>query len=234
MNPHYTYLLVDLSAIFVPLIAGFHPKLKFYKNPFAVFVPILLAAIPFILADHLFTHMGVWGFNPNYLTGIYIFNLPLEEYLFFICIPFSCLFTYHCFRVFNISWLSKNAGKKMAQFLILFLIIVGTYFYDRWYTVTTFFALAIAMFFVLVKMQNFNFGRFFSVYSILLIPFFICNGILTGTGPDQPVVWYNDLENMGIRMFTIPFEDTFYGMLLIFLSCLFNEKWIYKKVILIP
>lgn len=220
---HFTYLAVDLSAIFVPLIAGFHPKLRFYKNFKTVIIPMLLAALPFILADHLFTHWGVWGFTPKYIVGIYIFNLPLEEYLFFLCIPFSCLFTYHCFRAFNISWMKPEFGKKLAMALAILLLISGIYFYDKWYTSTTFIAFALTLFATLKFYPKFHFARFFSVYLLILIPFFICNGILTGTGLSEPVVWYNDNENLGIRMLTIPFEDTFYGMLLIFLGCLGNE-----------
>ncbi|MGB0178070.1 MAG: lycopene cyclase domain-containing protein, partial [Owenweeksia sp.] len=58
-------------------------------------------------------------------------------------------------------------------------------------------------------------GRFYLSYLFVLIPFFIVNGILTGFGIEEEVVWYNDQENMGTRIFTIPFEDAFYGMILI-------------------
>jgi lycopene cyclase domain-containing protein len=43
----------------------------------------------------------------------------------------------------------------------------------------------------------------------VLIPFLIVNGLLTSI----PVVIYNDNENLGIRIYTIPIEDTVYGML---------------------
>ena len=43
-----------------------------------------------------------------------------------------------------------------------------------------------------------------------LIPFLIVNGFLTGSFTDQPIVSYNDEQNLGIRLLNIPFEDIFY------------------------
>ena len=57
-------------------------------------------------------------------------------------------------------------------------------------------------------------------YAIVLIPFLIVNGFLTAI----PVVLYNDAENLGIRIYTIPFEDAFYGMLLVMMNISIFEK----------
>jgi len=56
-------------------------------------------------------------------------------------------------------------------------------------------------------------GRFFMTFLVISIPFLIFNGILTSL----PVVWYDDAENLGIRIFSIPADDLIYnmGMLLI-------------------
>jgi len=56
---------------------------------------------------------------------------------------------------------------------------------------------------------------FYITYAVLLIPFSIVNGLLTGFSYPQPIVWYNNAENLGLRLVTIPVEDIFYGMLLI-------------------
>ena len=65
-------------------------------------------------------------------------------------------------------------------------------------------------------------------WSLLLIPFFIVNGVLTGSFIDAPIVWYNNTQNIGTRMFTIPVEDVFYGMGLILLNILLTETFLPK------
>jgi hypothetical protein len=61
------------------------------------------------------------------------------------------------------------------------------------------------------------------IYPILLIPFFIVNGILTGSGLPQPIVWYNNAENIGIQLWTIPVEDIFYGFELMLINVYLYE-----------
>jgi lycopene cyclase domain-containing protein len=69
---------------------------------------------------------------------------------------------------------------------------------------------------------------FFISYLIILVPFLMVNGVLTAI----PVVWYNDTENIGVRIFSflpypmqnIPLEDIFYGMLLIMMNVAGYEK----------
>jgi lycopene cyclase domain-containing protein len=61
----------------------------------------------------------------------------------------------------------------------------------------------------------------------------IVNGILTGTGLEEEVVWYNQAAILGIRILTMPVEDTFYGMFLIlFVLSLFEafQKLAIKKI----
>jgi lycopene cyclase domain-containing protein len=65
---------------------------------------------------------------------------------------------------------------------------------------------------------------FWVSFLIILIPFTIVNGVLTGIATDQPVVWYNDNHNLGIRFFTIPLDDFIYNLALILLNVTIYER----------
>ena len=132
--------------------------------------------------------------------------------LFFICIPFSCVFTYYCFnRFYNLAW-NKKTEFFFSIFFSLSLIIAAYIFREKLYTFVTFISTALVCILLKFVCRVTWFGKAVSVYAILLIPFFVVNGILTGTGLEEPVVRYNDSENLGLRVFTIPIEDAFFGL----------------------
>jgi lycopene cyclase domain-containing protein len=61
-------------------------------------------------------------------------------------------------------------------------------------------------------------------YLVILIPFIIINGVLTGSIIGEPIVWYNNAENLGIRFFTIPVEDFLYYFLMFEICYLAYEQ----------
>jgi lycopene cyclase domain-containing protein len=63
----------------------------------------------------------------------------------------------------------------------------------------------------------------------MLIPFFIVNGVLTGSWIESQVVWYNNAENLGIRMGTIPVEDSIYAYSMILMNLFFFEYFTQKS-----
>jgi lycopene cyclase domain-containing protein len=224
----YLYLALDLGSILVPVIFSFYPK-KHFASTWRAWVPaILIPATLFIVWDEWFTAMRVWGFNPTYLTGVTVGHLPLEEILFFICIPYACLFTYVAVNYLKEEEPMPDQGQRVTWVLIAGLLAVGLKNYDRWYTAVTFLALAAFLLFLVLVIKPRYLGRFYFSYLFILIPFFLVNGVLTGSWIENPVVWYNDEENLGIRMGTIPFEDTFYGMLLILMSVSIYE-WLMSR-----
>jgi len=216
----FLYLLIDFFTVIVPLLFSFHPKIKFYKTWKAFFIASFTVAIIFIIWDAVFTHLGVWSFNDRYITGIYFLQLPIEEILFFICIPFSCVFTYYCLdKFYNLSW-NPKIENIFCIFLSIALLITGLIFLDKLYTSVTFISTAFVCLILKFILKINWLGKVISIYAILLIPFLIVNGILTGTGLEEPVVMYNNSENLGIRIASIPIEDVFYGFELVLLNLL--------------
>ena len=174
----------------------------------------------FISWDIIFTNNEIWGFNESYITGIRIFNLPLEEWLFFICIPYACIFThYSLYHFFPNMAFGKKVSNVIYLTLVSALIITLWYHYDKWYTFINF-SYALILLGLVYNYQRETFRRFLPTFLVILIPFFLVNGILTGSGIAEQVVWYDDSENVGVRLFTIPIEDTIYafGMLLTVLT----------------
>lgn len=177
----------------------------------------------YIVWDIICTAKGIWSFNENYISGIHIANLPLEEVLFFFIVPFCCIFIYECIRCYFPLLKNKKKADVFLQILAVALLITGIIFHDRYYTFWTFIFNAIfigGLYLFRNYFKSFDATSFLVSYAICLIPFLVVNGFLTAI----PVVLYNDAENTGLRIYTIPFEDTFYGMLLVLMDIALYEK----------
>ena len=225
------YLWLNISSIAVPLLYSFHPKLKLYKKFHWLLLSLILTMGVFIPWDVIFTINGIWGFNSDYFLGFKIFSLPLEEWLFFICIPFACVFTHYALILYfpNLK-LNKVATKAISISLVLILFILALANYDKWYTLVNF-SLAIPLTWLVYKYNPQLLQHFLLTFLVMLIPFFIVNGVLTGSWIDNQVVWYNDAENLGIRIGTIPVEDSIYAYSMILMNLFFFEYLcsIFKK-----
>ncbi len=209
----YLYLSINIASILIPFIASFYPKHPFYKHWGNYLKANFFVAGLFILWDIYFTKLGVWHFNEQYILGLKLVNIPIEEVLFFFCIPYSSVFVY-----FALNYLIKsNPFEKKQKYLTLFLIIslafLGIIYWNRLYTSVTFISTSVFLLFCLL-IKN-NLAKVYLSFVVTLVFFFIVNGILTGSFIEEPVVLYNNAENSGIRMGTIPIEDIFYGFLLI-------------------
>jgi lycopene cyclase domain-containing protein len=206
--------MVNLGSIVIPFTFSFHPKLRFDRQWKFAWPAILLVALFFLVWDAFFTSWGIWGFNDRYILGQRLLRMPLEEYAFFVCIPYACLFTYHCFSIFFEKLKNQSPGwvHWIIPIICLGFVILG---WGGYYTMTTAILLGVLYLAHLLIWKSEYLNMFLFSYAILLIPFLITNGVLTGTGLEEEVVWYNNNHNVGIRIFTIPIEDIFYGMLMI-------------------
>jgi lycopene cyclase domain-containing protein len=221
---NFYYLLINLFVISVPLILSFDKKVHFYKRWKYFFPALISVAFVFIVWDILFTKAGVWGFNPRYLTGINLINLPIEEVLFFITIPYACTFIYDTIKAYLPLYSLEKTGALVYAVVFVFTVYLVFFHTEKWYSISTAIASALTLAFLVLK-KRLYFGRIGFTYLISIIPFLLINGILTGTGIDEQIVWYNAEMFSGIRAGTIPMEDFFYGFSLIALNIIGYEEW---------
>jgi lycopene cyclase domain-containing protein len=205
------YLWVDLAILAIPLALSFDRKVRYVRRWPAVFASTAVVAAVFIPWDILKTAAGVWGFNLRRVGQFAFLGLPAGELLFFLVVPFSCLFIYEVVqayfrerpvRVARWAWLLAAGG----------LGVLAVLFRRQVYTLTVLAAaaavLALAALWQPDLLASF---RFWLAIALTYLPFLIFNGILTSV----PLVVYNEAEIWGARVYTIPVEDFFYSFSLL-------------------
>lgn len=218
---NWFYLTLDIGTLLGPLALSFDKNVQYKKAWKSSLLSASVISIPFIIWDIIFTQNGFWGFNPDFISGIYIYHLPIEEILFFFIIPFACTFIYECCKYFlrNHSFITFN---RIFSFLIPIYAMILTFLDDvGYYTLLSIISASVVLFWMMKNPQY----RFIPIaFCIALIPFFVVNGFLTGGITEAPVVWYSDAQKVDQRIFTIPMEDILYNFALLVSNMLLFEK----------
>ncbi len=219
------YFWLLLGSLAVPLLLSFDKRLQFYTRWKYVLPSISIVALVYISFDIYFTHQGIWGFNERYLSGITLFNLPLEEILFFMVVPYASIFLHESIlEYFPKAHIGKRSNSIVVWSLILASLTLAILHTGKSYTFYIFTKLLLVLVFALV-LKSESIRSFFLSFLVILIPFTIVNGILTGSFITDEIVWYNNSENLGIRFFTIPVEDFAYAFSMILFNLLLIEQF---------
>jgi lycopene cyclase domain-containing protein len=227
----YLYLGVLAFALTYPLSQSFEHRIHYAASWKYLFPALLVTAAFFIVWDVWFTEIGVWEFNSKYVLGFFYLGLPLEEWLFFLIVPFSSIFIYEVLIYFFPKDHFLPLAKPLVWILVPALLILAVLHLDKWYTSVNFLVGALTLFTHYLIFKNKYLGRFIFAYLVHLIPLMICNGILTGGLTEEPVVIYNNAENLGIRIWTVPIEDLIYSMILFLMNISIFEYLRSKKTI---
>lgn len=204
------------------IFLSFDKKVAFYSYFKSLFFAILILGVVFIPWDIWFAEKGIWGFNDEHLLGVYLFKLPIEEWLFFITVPFSCTFIHFVLKAYLKNPIPLRFSSLFWYFLSLVLLIIGFWNFDQWYTLIAFVLSAVAV--ASITFLNSDFMKdFLMTYVVCFVPFLIVNGILTGGFTENPVVWYNPDHIIGLRIGTIPIEDSVYNLLLVVIITFFTN-----------
>lgn len=226
MNYNYLYLMINVGTILFPFLFSFEKKVAFYKSWKYIFPAILLTAVPFIIFDNYYTSRGIWGFNQEYVLGINIFNLPLEEILFFFTIPYACLFIYVGLnKVFPSNGFFDSYKNIISIGMMILCLILGIIFLNRAYTSVICVAVVVFLAIHTFILKSNYMGRFWRFFTVQLVPFIIVNGILTGL-LGKSVFWYNEDSIISFRILTIPVEDLFFSLAMMLMNISLYEYFI--------
>ena len=212
-----TYLVLNLCIIAVPVWYTPDKRTAYYRRLPALGLSIAVVSTCYLLWDILVTARGEWSFNSKYLTGVQILNIPIEEVLFFITVPYSCLFIYEV--VLYATKSSKfRVPASVVITVILALIAASLAFHPQGYTAK---ALASCGFFLTIALlldrPLIQSKQYWIWLAICYVPFMIINTVLTAL----PVVEYNSKAIWGLRFGTIPLEDFFYNYAMLSFYLLF-------------
>ncbi|MDG6224721.1 MAG: lycopene cyclase domain-containing protein [Candidatus Thermoplasmatota archaeon] len=228
---NYLYLLINFLVILFPFLLSFDKKVAFYKKWKALPFAYIAVGIPFVLWDMIMTKEGHWGFSEDYILGIHILSIPLEEALFFVTVPYACIFTYECIVAYIPS---KRIPFHPAPYILLGLLsfVLAAVFWDQAYTMSAFVSLGIVLIGAPLLSKNMLSTSSFLIFIAITMGLFIAvNYILTSI----PIVWYwheaiwgDDGAWQG-RFITIPYEDFIYNIAMLtgYLAVYhrFRDRW---------
>jgi lycopene cyclase domain-containing protein len=210
------YLLINILIISVPLALSFDRRVRFYRSWISVFGAILIVGAIYVVWDMWMAHRGDWGFNERFAGTAHIGGLPTGELLFFVTVPYSCLFIYEVVRVY-FKERRYSIPRAFWYFLSALLLAAAFFFRHQNYTFTV--LLSAAAFFLITTVgfsEILSSRSFWLFMAISFVPFLLFNGLLTAL----PVVVYSQKAIWGIRIITIPLEDFFYSFSLLGFSAL--------------
>ncbi len=207
----YTYLIITLLVLSGPLALSFDRRVAFYRQYKRLALSIPPVSAVYLLWDVIVTEHGHWSFNPSYAGSWRLFGLPLAEWMFFLVVPYACLFIYEVVKAYFPKHQSKNPGygKRCSALVLLFLSVITIIYHEQAYTMLALLSSALWLLATLIFFPKLLEDIHVLWYFLLsIVAFLLVNGVLTGL----PIVEYNPEAIWNIRIVTIPLEDLFYNI----------------------
>lgn len=214
-----TYLLINILIIIGPLMLSFERKIGYYRKWPSLLLSVALTSAVFVTWDVIAHQRNDWQFSQLHTMPWRILSLPVEELLFFLSVPFSCLFLYETIALYIPE--KKYSFKPGILIALVILFLAAAFiFSSRYYTFTVSLFCASVMLYFLFNTSLLLSRRYLLFIAVSYVPFFIINYLLTSL----PVVTYNPKAILGIRVLSIPVEDFFYSFSLLSTYFIFYKQ----------
>ncbi|MBN1560122.1 lycopene cyclase domain-containing protein [candidate division KSB1 bacterium] len=214
------YLLLNVIILSGPMILSFDRRVRYVRNWHWAFAAAVATLIPFIIWDSLVSGRH-WWFNQEYTLDFRIMGLPPGEWLFFITVPFACLFIWEIITYFHTGHAIRVIDRLRLVWLLIIPLGVWIALAGKEYTGIVLLVFSLVM--LLDKFLKTNItldGRYYTFLAIQIALMLIFNGYLTA----RPVVLYDPSYQLNFRIFTIPIEDFIYGISHVTLTIIIYTK----------
>lgn len=203
------YLLFDVLVLAGPIVLASLPGRTRWDQQRLGWLALLVGGMPWLAWD-LWVAGDHWDFNPSFVMGPTLLGLPVEEWSFFLVVPFACLY---CWERVAFGPLGEKdprlASAVRAGALLPFLAVAVALCGAPPYTCL---ALGSAgMPFVLDLLSGvrlFHNPRAWAWLALVAVLTVLFNNVLTGL----PIVVYDPTDQLDIRLFTMPVEDLGFGL----------------------
>ena len=211
---NYTYLLINLGLLLFSILVFSKKQLNFAAQSKFIILAVLINVFVFSVPTEFLTQLKVIVFNPPYLSGMTLWELPAEELLLSMLLPLSGMAVYLFLnRLFPANTLEKYS--LALSNILLGVCIAMLYFgHQKLFTVFTFSILLVFLLYIEYVSKIRFMYRFYRAFLVSLILFYIVYGILSSL----PVIQYTTEETLNFNLAHIPFEAHFYFMSMLLLS----------------
>ena len=217
----FEYLLFNLAVVVGPVASQFSRQIKSVSRWRLKLRVSVIVMIPYVIWDTLVAGSH-WWFNETYTLDFRLFGLPIEEWLFFITVPFGCLLVWETLPQVD-RGLARLKSLRHVRNVLYAALPVGMWVFStgKQYTglVLCCFGL-VGLVDVLIKTDLFLRPRTYLYLTIVSGLILLFNGYLTA----RPVVVYGEAYQVGYRIWTIPIEDFGYGFTLMLFNTMLYEK----------
>lgn len=216
---NYTYLLVNLGLLLFSGLVFSNRQINFAGQSKFIILAVLINVFAFSVPTEFLTQLKVIVFNPPYLSGMTLWELPIEELLLSLLLPFSGIAIY---LFMNMRYKDNSLEKYSLALsnMMLGVCIAMLYFgHQKLYTLFTFSILLVFLLYIeYVNRIRFMY-KFYRAFLVSLLLFYTVYGILTSI----PVIQYTTEETLNFNFSHIPFESHFYYMSMLLLSVYLYE-----------
>lgn len=204
-----------LGALIISLVFSFDKRIQFFRKLKYMLPAIIFTGAIFILWDIRFTQLNIWSFNPEFITGLTILNLPLSEWLFFLVVPWFSILIYETLKVRLQQFEKPNVFLVLSLVLLVVFGLITWFSRQRLFAFFTFFLLTVYFGYTIFR-NRFKpyYTKFYLAFFISFVPFFIIRIVQT----ELPVIIYNSAHIIGSRIINVPIENLGYFFLLFLMN----------------